>query len=112
MATLTTGSRTAVVISTEDLTLDKIISVTRRGVAVALSDDPSFRAMLQRGRDTLERKLKQGEIVYGVNTGFGGNARCLIPDEELAHHQQNLLEYLCCGVGEPLPEDAVRGTIL
>ena len=36
----------------------------------------------------------------------------MIPDDELAHHQQNLLEFLSCGVGEPLPEDAVRAAIL
>ena len=51
-------------------------------------------------------------MVYGVNTGFGGNARYVIPSEELAHHQQNLLEFLSCGVGEALPEEAVRAAIL
>jgi phenylalanine ammonia-lyase len=94
------------------LSLDQIIAVARRGETVVLSNDRRFREMLQSGRETLERKLKQGEIVYGVNTGFGGNARCLIPDTELAHHQQNLVEFLCCGVGEPLPDEAVRAAIL
>ncbi|HEV2687409.1 MAG TPA: aromatic amino acid ammonia-lyase, partial [Bryobacteraceae bacterium] len=111
MATLTHTS-SGVLISLENLTLDQIISVVRRGGKVALSSDPGFRQMLQRGRQVLERKLAQGEIVYGVNTGFGGNARCLIPDHELAHHQQALMEFLCCGTGEPLPEDAVRAAIL
>jgi phenylalanine ammonia-lyase len=109
---LTTRSSAAVRISHDPLTLDQIVSVARRGETVELSDDPAYREMLLRGRQVLERKLAQGEIVYGVNTGFGGNARCLIPDDELAHHQKNLLECLCCGVGEPLPEDAVRGAIL
>ena len=36
----------------------------------------------------------------------------MIPQEELAHHQQNLLEFLSCGVGEALPEAAVRAAIL
>ena len=113
MATITRPRSSAgVVLSLENLTLDQIISVTRRGEQVALSRDRAFRENLQRSRQTLENKLAQGEIVYGVNTGFGGNARCLIPDNELAHHQQNLVEYLCCGVGEPLPQDAVRGAIL
>ena len=111
MATLT-GSSSAVCISLENITLDQIVSVARRGETVQLSGDPGFREMLLRGRQVLDRKLAQGEIVYGVNTGFGGNARCLIPDQELAHHQQNLLECLCCGVGEPLPEEAVRGAML
>ena len=112
MATLTTGSSAAVRISQDPLTLNQIVSVAKRGEVVELSNDRSFREMLLSGRQTLERKLAQGEIVYGVNTGFGGNARCLVPDQELAHHQRNLLECLCCGVGEPLPEEAVRGAIL
>ena len=111
MATLT-RSTPGIRISLENLTLDQIISVVRRGEKVTLSSDSGFREKLQRSRQVLENKLAQGEIVYGVNTGFGGNARCLIPDNELAHHQQNLVEYLCCGVGEPLPEAAVRGAIL
>ena len=79
---------------------------------VRLSEDEEFRARIARGRETLERKLASGEVIYGVNTGFGGNARYVIPDDEVAHHQRNLLEFLSCGVGEPLSEEAVRAAIL
>ena len=79
---------------------------------VRLSDDESFRRRIERGREALENKLAQGEVIYGVNTGFGGNARYVIPDDEVAHHQRNLLEFLSCGVGEPLSEEAVRAAIL
>ena len=51
-------------------------------------------------------------MIYGVNTGFGGNVKFVIPDTELAHHQRNLIEYHCCGVGEALPEEVVRAAIL
>src|SRR5579862_4939875 len=111
MALLTRPS-SRVSISLENLSFNQIISVACQGEKVSLSGDPGFREKLNSGRQTLERKLAQGEIVYGVNTGFGGNARCLIPDDELAHHQQNLLEYLCCGTGDPLPEEIVRAAIL
>ena len=77
-----------------------------------MSADDDFRRRIVRGRDALERMLAAGEVVYGVNTGFGGNARYVIPCDELAHHQQNLLEFLSCGVGESLPEEAVRAAIL
>ena len=111
MATLVAPS-SAVSISPDQLSLDDIIAVARHGHAVALSDDADFRRQISRGREALERKLAEGEVVYGVNTGFGSNARYVIPNEELAHHQQNLLEFLCCGVGEALPEEAVRAAIL
>src|SRR5260370_19061421 len=94
MATLT-RSTPGISISFENLTLDQIISVVRRGEKVALCSDAGFREKLQRSRQVLESKLAQGEIVYGVNTGFGGNARCLISCSELAPQRQNRVECLC-----------------
>ncbi len=105
-------SCTPIVLANCDLTMQDIIAVACRGEAVRLSDAPEFRRDIERGRQTLERKLAKGEVIYGVNTGFGGNARFVIPSDELAHHQQNLLEFLSCGVGEPLPVPAIRGAIL
>lgn len=110
MATLTTSS--GIEISSRELSFAEIIAVARGGSKVALSNDAAFRGSIERGRATLEQKLANGEVIYGVNTGFGGNARYVIPDDEVAHHQRNLLEFLSCGVGEPLPEDAVRAAIL
>jgi phenylalanine ammonia-lyase len=111
MATLITPTA-AVCISQEQLSLDEIIAVARHWKCVALSTDGEFRRRISHGREALEGKLAAGEVVYGVNTGFGGNARYVIPSDELAHHQQNLLEFLSCGVGEALPEEAVRAAIL
>ena len=99
-------------ISAEQLAFDCIVAVARRFEPVALSEDPDFRQRIAEGRRTLDRKLAAGEVIYGVNTGFGGNAKYVIPAEELIHHQRNLLEFLCCGTGEPLPEPAVRAAIL
>jgi phenylalanine ammonia-lyase len=53
-----------------------------------------------------------GEIIYGVNTGLGGNVRFILPAQDLAAHQQNIFRFLICGSGEPLPEDAVRAAML
>jgi histidine ammonia-lyase len=90
MATLVTPTA-AVCISENYLSLDEIIGVARHGQGVALSTDHEFRGRIARGREALEHKLAAGEVVYGVNTGFGGNARYVIPADELTHHQQNLL---------------------
>ena len=111
MATLT-SSPAAISISTENLTLDEIVAVARGGQKVGLSRDAEFRRRIELGRETLTRKLAEGEAIYGVNTGFGGNACYVIPGEDLAHHQQNLIEFMACGVGEPLAEEAVRAAIL
>src|ERR1043165_1537634 len=107
MATIS-GTRPGVSISSRELSLSDIISVACGRRPVRLSEDEDFRRTIERGRETLEPKLAAGEVIYGVNTGFGGNARYVIPDDEVAHHQRNLLEFLSCGVGEPLREDAGR----
>jgi phenylalanine ammonia-lyase len=101
-----------VTLSSQDLSLDEITSIARGGEKVSLSCDPLVTGMIERSRETLERKLAQGELIYGVNTGFGGNVRYIIPTGEMMHHQDNLLEFMCCGVGDPLPKDVVRAAIL
>jgi phenylalanine ammonia-lyase len=111
MATASARS-SGLLLSRKDLNVNDIIAVSRHGERVSLSPDLEFRRNIERGRQTLEEKLEQGEVIYGVNTGFGGNARFVIPADELSHHQQNLLEFLSCGVGESLPEEVVRAAIL
>lgn len=107
-----TGSGVGFTIYPEELEVHDIVAIARLHRGVALSKDFDFRERIRNGRQTLERKLGEGEVIYGVNTGFGGNVRFVIPDQELAHHQRNLLEYHCCGVGDPLPEEVVRAAIL
>lgn len=35
--------------------------------------------LLKQGRARLEAKIAANEVIYGVNTGFGGNSHCIIP---------------------------------
>ncbi len=51
---------------------------------------------------------------YGINTGFGDNAGRAAFDtvEQAEQLSRNLLISHCIGVGEPLPEDAVRAALL
>jgi phenylalanine ammonia-lyase len=111
VATLITPT-SAFTISEEGLQLKDILAIARGRRSVCLSAEPAFRANLRRGQDVLQGKLRAGEVIYGVNTGFGGNVRFLIPENELQHHQRNLVEYHCCGVGEALPAEIVRAAIL
>ena len=108
----TTATATAIEISTEALTLENIVAVARYHQPVQLQADEGFRRHVERGPEAVRRMIGRGELLYGVNTGFGGNVKFIIPDEELQHHQENLLSFLSCGVGDPLPEDAIRAAIL
>jgi phenylalanine ammonia-lyase len=99
-------------ISGDGLTIEKVASVARHNSRVQLASNNNVRPKILASRQLLERKLEAGEVIYGVNTGFGGNVRFLIPDNDLTFHQENLFRCLTCGVGQPLAEDSVRAAML
>uniref|UniRef100_A0A8C4HKR8 Histidine ammonia-lyase n=1 Tax=Dicentrarchus labrax TaxID=13489 RepID=A0A8C4HKR8_DICLA len=47
-------------------------------------------------------------VAYGVNTGFGKFARTIIPKEQLAQLQENVVRSHCAGVGAPLSVERTR----
>jgi len=99
-------------ISGDGLTIAKVASVARLSKRVELVSHLNVREKISASRRLLEKKLAAGEIIYGVNTGFGGNARYLIPSSEISKHQENMFQFLACGVGTALPEDTVRAAML
>jgi len=107
-----TVAEASVEVSTELLNLDQIVAVARGGRRVRLSADPAFRDRIERGAAAMRGALERGEVIYGVNTGFGANVRLIIPENEWRHHQENLVEVLTCGVGDPLPQEVVRAAML
>jgi hypothetical protein len=67
--------------------------VARNKVRVAL--DASIHERALASRETLDRMLERNEVIYGVNIGFGGNVKFLIPPSAIAVHQQGMLRLLC-----------------
>ena len=80
------------------------------GEEVSLSPDALDR--VERARSFIEEIVARNDVVYGVNTGFGALSEATIPAGELRELQLNLVRSHACGVGEPLPEAAVRAMIL
>ena len=99
-------------ISGTRLTTSQLAAVARDHFPVQFSQEPDIRRKILASRELLEQKLRRGEIIYGVNTGLGGNVRFILPAQDLAKHQENIFQFLICGSGDPLPKDAVRGAIL
>jgi histidine ammonia-lyase len=67
---------------------------------------------MQSVRDVVDAKLKAGDAVYGVNTGFGKLSDVAIPPDRLAELQVNLVRSHAAGVGPLLPEEEVRAMML
>jgi phenylalanine ammonia-lyase len=99
-------------ISGSRLTTSQVAAVARSNFPVQLSQEPDIREKILASRELLEQKLSRGEIIYGVNTGLGGNVRFILPAKDLAKHQENIFQFLICGSGDPLPTDSVRAAIL
>src|SRR4051794_15391082 len=93
------------------LKLEDIADVAR-GTGVRVELAPGAVAGVERSRAAVEELLRRGEVAYGITTGFGAFARTLIAPEQAAALQRNILVSHATGVGPPLPEAAVRATIL
>jgi histidine ammonia-lyase len=99
-----------VTIDGHSLRIQDVVRVARQGAKVALSD--SARARMSRSRGLVEGVLARGEVVYGVNTGFGKLSDRVVPPEKLSELQLNLVRSHAAGVGPPLPESEVRAMML
>jgi len=85
-----------------------------RDVRTLLCDDATLeldagaRRDVDRAAEVVAGIAARDASVYGVNTGFGKLAQTRIPRERLGELQRNLVLSHACGVGGPLPPDAVR----
>jgi len=108
------------------LTRDQLVAIAHGGVRVELDGDQLTR--VQRAADFLSDKVRCGEPIYGVTTGFGSNADKLLgahrardelpggnpqPRSEslLEELQHNLIITHAVCVGEPFPAEVVRAML-
>jgi histidine ammonia-lyase len=100
----------AITVDGRSLNVAAVIEVAERGAAVRTS--PNSLRQMKRFRTLLEDKLSRGEVVYGVNTGFGSLSDKVIRPENLEELQLNLIRSHSAGVGSPLPTEVVRAAML
>ena len=108
------------------MTRAQLVAIARGGVQVAL--DEAQLARVQRAADFLAEKVRCGEPIYGVTTGFGSNADKLLgahrardelpggnPQKNegtlLEELQHNLVITHAVCVGEPFGADVVRAML-
>ncbi|KAK7926957.1 phenylalanine ammonia-lyase [Apiospora marii] len=84
----------AVSVSSYDLSVADVVAVSRHLAQVKLS--PEAVEAIARCSDVVLDKLRQGHVIYGVNTGFGGSADARSADT--LGLQQTLFSMQMCGV--------------
>ncbi|MFQ6082183.1 MAG: histidine ammonia-lyase [Candidatus Aminicenantia bacterium] len=99
-----------ITIDGHNLIIEKVVQVARNNEKVEIHPDAMSR--IKKCRDLLERKIKQKEIMYGVNTGIGELSEVILTQEQVEQYQRYLIYSHAAGYGEPIPIDAVRAAIL
>ena len=94
----------------DPLTLPQIAAVALAGVQPEL--DPAARARMTKSRELIERLLRENQVVYGVNTGFGKLSDLHIAPSQLLQLQLNLVRSHASGLGNPLSEEETRAMML
>ncbi|MFH2091804.1 MAG: histidine ammonia-lyase [Pseudomonadota bacterium] len=88
------------------LTLAQLRLIARTPVKLKLKN--RCKAKINASVNTVKNVIKQGRVIYGINTGFGLLANTIIPDDELEHLQQSIVLSHAAGVGAFMKESTVR----
>jgi len=100
----------ALILDGTGLTTEKVVQVARHGEKVELH--PEAEERIRTCRAMIERKIEAREIMYGVNTGIGEFSETILTDEEVKQFQRYLIYNHAAGIGDPAPEEYVRGAML
>ena len=92
------------------LTIEEVISVARGNAKVAIT--PASLEKMAVSRQVAEQAILGNKPVYALNTGVGLLANIVLGPSEIEEMQLNLVRSHCCGVGEPLARDVVRGIMV
>lgn len=99
-----------VVIDGKSLTINEVVAVARFGAKVKIA--PQGLENMKAARDLVEQIVENGDVVYGISTGFGDFSKVNISKEDLAALQENLIISHAVAVGNPYPTEVVRGIML
>jgi len=103
-------SNKVLIITGNSLLIEDLVNVSRKKQPVDLDDEALLRVV--RSRTMLEKLVEDESVVYGITTGFGRFSDVIISRKDVIQLQKNLIASHATAIGEPLPEEAVRGALL
>ena len=99
-----------VLLDGRSLTTEAVLAVAESRAKVECAPDAMERVRLARA--TVEGIIARGEVVYGINTGFGALVNTQIGPEDLERLQLNLIRSHATAIGEALPNTQVRAMMV
>lgn len=100
---------TNIIVTQQGATLDDLRVPFLGPMTVELTEGAT--QAIDAAQKVISDAIKNGDVIYGVNTGFGKLADRRISQDDLIELQRRLIESHMVGVGSPLEDDAVRATI-
>ncbi|MEK2646165.1 histidine ammonia-lyase [Bdellovibrio sp. BCCA] len=98
-------------ITGENITLENLFEIAHNPqIKAELS--ATGKAQMQKSRDYIEGRISSGEVMYGVNTGFGAFSSVRISDSEIEQLQKNLIRSHSMGVGTPFTKKETRAMMV
>tara|TARA_B100001113_G_scaffold344376_1_gene332759 strand:- start:386 stop:1912 length:1527 start_codon:yes stop_codon:yes gene_type:complete len=97
-------------INGKNLTIDFLVSVSRNYTKIKLSEESISK--IKKCRELVEKKISDGEIMYGINTGIGEFSETILNPDQIKDFQKYLVYNHAAGIGDPAPEDHVRAAML
>lgn len=100
----------SILLNGSELTIKQVVAIAVHQAKVRFCEQALVR--VAEAHAFVQQLAKNGDVVYGVTTGFGQNANRLIRDPEKALElQRNLVLSHAVGMGDPLPQEAVRAML-
>jgi len=99
----------------ESLTIEDVVAVAKSWVApegIHVNIATEAQGKIERARRAVEDFIEQGEIIYGVTTGFGAFKDKIISPSQTEELQRNMLMSHAVGVGDPFDQATVRAIML
>ncbi len=104
---------TPILLDGQNLTIDQVIAVAYgRPGAPRVELSAEAEARVNRAARAVEQLLERGEVAYGITTGFGAFKDRIIPPEQVAELQHNIVMSHAVGVGRPFDVPTTRAIML
>ncbi len=92
------------------MTIEEVVQVARHDQKVEIH--PQAVQRMEACREMLEKKIRNNELMYGVNTGIGEFSEVVLNDDQVQDFQKYLIYNHAAGIGDPAPVEFVRGAML
>lgn len=99
-----------IILDGNNLSLEEVARIALDNVPISIAK--SSRLKVQKCRTYVDKVIANGDVVYGLTTGFGKFSTVNIPPENIAELQLNLIRSHATSVGEPYDIPQTRAIML